>query len=200
MVQSVRNRLFGVLFIFMWVFVFTMQLSGANPKVVFETSMGEIELELYPDKAPISVENFLSYVNSGFYDNTIFHRVIQGAIIQGGGFTQNLEKKKTNDPIKNEANNRLKNNRGTIAYARLPEIDSATSQFFINLFNNNMLDYQDNTVDGFGYAVFGKVTKGMNIADKIGAMSVSTQKGLQNVPVKPVVILSAKVVEEEEDD
>ncbi|MBN2030062.1 peptidylprolyl isomerase [bacterium] len=178
-----------------------MRVNGANPKVVLKTNMGDIELELYPDKAPISVENFLSYVNSGFYDNTIFHRVIKGAIIQGGGYTEDLEKKQVNDPIQNEANNRLKNNRGTIAYARLPTgIHTATSQFFINLANNRSLDYTSNTLSGYGYAVFGKVTEGMNIVDKIGSMSVSTQKGLQNVPVKPVIILSAKAIDEEEDD
>ncbi len=200
MIQSLSNRLFDITFIFLLMFVFTGQLNGANPKVVFETNMGEIELELYPDKAPISVENFLSYVKSGFYDNTIFHRVIKGAIIQGGGYTKDLVKKAVNNAIQNEANNRLKNNRGTIAYARLPTgIHTATSQFFINLANNNTLNYTNNTLSGFGYAVFGKVTKGMNIVDKIGAVSVSTQKGLQNVPVKPMVILSAKIIEEDDD-
>ena len=177
-------------------FAFIIEAEAANPKVVFETSIGEIELELYPDKAPISVENFLSYVKSGFYNNTIFHRVIKGAIIQGGGYTSTLDKKKTNPPIKNEANNRLKNDRGTIAYARVPDgVDTATSQFFINLANNSSLNYTNSTLSGFGYAVFGKVTKGMDIVDKIGSVSVSTQKGLQNVPVKPVILLSVKVLE-----
>lgn len=200
MVQPISCRLFRITFAFLFIFTFMVQVNAANPKVVFKTTMGDIELELYPDKAPISVENFLSYVKSGFYDSTIFHRVFRGAIIQGGGYTEDLIKKPVNDPIKNEANNRLKNNRGTIAYARLPEIDSATSQFFINLSNNNQLDYQNNSVDGFGYAVFGKVTKGMGIADQIGAVSVSTQRGMQNVPMKPVILISAKVLDEENGD
>ncbi len=197
MFRPVLCKMLGIIFIFMFTFVFTIAANGANPKVVFETSMGEIELELYPDKAPISVENFISYITSGFYNNTLFHRIINKAIIQGGGYTKNLEKKATNPPIKNEANNRLKNDRGTIAYARLSDdVDTATSQFFINLANNSSLNYTASTLAGFGYAVFGKVTKGMNIVDKIGSVSVSTQKGLQNVPVNPVILISAKILEE----
>jgi len=169
-----------------------------NPKVILVTSMGEIELELYPDKAPVSVENFLSYVNSGFYTDVIFHRVIAGFMIQGGGHIKNLNRKVALPPIVNEATNGLKNKRGTIAYARTGVINSATSQFFINLVDNDFLNNKNKTQQGFGYAVFGKVVKGMDVVDEIAKVKTGIQKGMKDVPKKPVVILSVKVVEEKE--
>jgi len=174
----------------------TAQNNKHNPKVVLNTNMGEIELELYPAKAPVSVKNFLSYVKSGFYNGTIFHRVISGFMIQGGGYDVNLNKKPTRSPIVNEAGNGLKNYRGTIAYARTNVVNSATSQFFINLVDNHFLDHKNNTPSGFGYAVFGKVIRGMGVVDKIGKVKTGIKKGMRDVPLKPVVILSAKVVGE----
>lgn len=160
--------------------------------VKFETSMGNIVLELNAQAAPVTVKNFLEYVEEGFYDGTIFHRVIPGFMIQGGGFTAEMEKKQTRDPIVNEANNGLGNARGTIAMARGPDPDSATCQFFINHIDNMPLNYVDNSKPG--YAVFGKVIEGMDTVDAIASVKTTTQKGYQNVPVKPVVIKSAKVV------
>ncbi|MFQ6104993.1 MAG: peptidylprolyl isomerase [Candidatus Glassbacteria bacterium] len=153
-----------------------------------ETSMGAITIELYRDKAPISVENFLSYVKDGFYDGLIFHRVIENFMIQGGGFTPDMQKKDTKAPIKNEAGNGLSNKRGTIAMARTRVIDSATSQFFINVVDNLQLDHKDETIDGFGYCVFGKVTDGMDVVDKIRKVETATKSRYRNVPVDPVVI------------
>ncbi len=168
----------------------------ANPRVMLETSMGQIVLELYPQKAPVSVENFLGYVKTGFYNGTIFHRVIAGFMIQGGGLDKNMNEKETKAPIINEANNGLKNLRGTVVYARTQVVNSATSQFFINHKNNPFLDHRDKTREGYGYAVFGKVVKGMDVVDKIaGVQTVTAQNGMENVPKTPVVILSAKVVE-----
>jgi len=167
-----------------------------NPRVILSTNMGEIELELYPARAPVSVKNFFSYVRSGFYDGTIFHRVISGFMIQGGGYDINLNKKTTMSPIVNEAGNGLKNYRGTIVYARTNVVNSATSQFFINLVDNHFLDHKNNTPSGFGYAVFGKVIRGMKAVDKIGTVKTGIKKGMRDVPLKPVVILSAKIVGE----
>ena len=183
------------------VFVLPLSLfSKDNPKVVIETNMGEIKLELYPEKAPVSVENFLAYVKSGFYTGTIFHRVIEDFMIQGGGFDKNMTKKETKPPIANEADNGLKNNRGTIAYARTKIIDSATSQFFINLVDNDFLNYKNKTQQGFGYAVFGKVIDGMKVVDKIGKVKTGTQKGMSDVPLEQVVILSVKIIEEKQEE
>jgi len=155
-----------------------------NPKVLLETNMGDILIELYPDKAPITVENFLKYVDSKHYDGTIFHRVIKGFMIQGGGYTEDGRPKETNPPIKNEADNGLKNKRGTLAMARTGEINSATAQFFINTVDNAFLDH--GTRD-FGYAVFGEVVDGMDTVDKIEAV----QTGQGDQPVKTVVIKKA---------
>jgi len=177
------------------VFPLLAAAGDSNPKVVFTTNMGEIELELYPDKAPISVKNFLDYVKEEFYSGVIFHRVIKGFMIQGGGFDSNMQRKKVKSPIKNEAKNGLKNKRGTICYARTQVVDSATSQFFINVADNNILDHG---VRDYGYAVFGKVTKGMKVVDKITNVKTHTlSNGMGDVPVKPVIILSAKIVGEE---
>ncbi|HEX3045674.1 MAG TPA: peptidylprolyl isomerase [Bacillota bacterium] len=160
-----------------------------------KTSMGDIKLELYPKKAPITVANFLNYVKSHFYDNTIFHRVISNFMIQGGGFTSGLKQKNTNSPIKNEAGNGLSNQRGTIAMARTSIVDSATCQFFINVVDNPFLDHQSDTSDGFGYCVFGKVIEGMDVVDKIKQVATQTVGGYGDVPAKDVVIISVKVIE-----
>lgn len=166
--------------------------AGKNPVVLIETSMGNIKIELYPDKAPITVKNFLDYVNAKFYDGTIFHRVINNFMIQGGGFTEDMRPKATKAPIKNEANNGLKNLRGTIAMARTMVIDSATAQFFINHRDNSFLDYRDNSIQGFGYAVFGRVVEGIDVVDKIAEVRTGTIKGFQDVPLTTVFIKSVK--------
>jgi peptidyl-prolyl cis-trans isomerase A (cyclophilin A) len=156
-----------------------------NPVVVIETSMGDINVELFKEKAPKSVENFLSYVKDEFYRGTIFHRVIKGFMIQGGGFTTAMTKKPTKSPIANESSNGLHNNRGTIAMARTADPNSATSQFFINTKDNSGLDRPQ---EPNGYAVFGKVTQGMNVVDQIENTATGTKGGYQNVPLMPVVI------------
>ncbi len=163
-----------------------------NPVVLMKTSLGNIKIELFEKEAPITVANFLSYVKKGFYSKTVFHRVIPGFMIQGGGFTADLEMKKTDGPIKNEAANGLKNDRGTISMARTSNPDSATSQFFINVVNNDMLNRP--MPDGHGYAVFGKVIGGMDVVDKIAAVRTGMKKGMQNVPTTPVVINSVSIV------
>ncbi|WP_313024966.1 peptidylprolyl isomerase [Pseudomonas lopnurensis] len=164
-------------------------LAAENPHVLLTTSLGEIEIELEAEKAPISVENFLGYVDSGFYDDTVFHRVIPGFMIQGGGFGEGLNQKPTKAPIKNEADNGLHNVRGTLAMARTQNVDSATSQFFINHRDNDFLDH--GTRD-FGYAVFGKVVRGMEVVDQIAQVPTGNRSMMQNVPLTPVKILSAK--------
>ena len=163
----------------------TAAAKGGKPVVVLVTSLGDITLELEPEKAPISVENFLNYVDAGFYDGTVFHRVIPNFMIQGGGLTPNLSQKPTRPAIKNEAENGLKNDAGTIAMARTSAADSATAQFFINLKDNDFLNHG---VRDFGYAVFGHVTQGMDVVKKIGAVPT----GANDVPVEPVVIKHAK--------
>ena len=180
--------------------VMVMLLSGVacaegkkNPLVVMETSMGNVKMELYEKEAPISVKNFLDYANSDFFSGTIFHRVIPGFMIQGGGFTADMKQKPTKAPIKNEATNGLKNSRGTLAMARTNIIDSATAQFFINVVNNDFLNNRDTSMQGYGYAVFGKVVEGMDIVDKIAAVKTVT-KGFPDVPETTVVIKSIKVV------
>jgi peptidyl-prolyl cis-trans isomerase A (cyclophilin A) len=169
----------------------TVSTKGGNPMVLMSTSMGDIKIELYPDKAPVTVENFLGYVRDGFYDGTIFHRVIPGFMIQGGGFTPDMNQKPTKDPIKNEADNGLKNDKGTIAMARTNVIDSATSQFFINEASNDFLNH--NSRD-FGYAVFGKVVEGMDVVEKIAATRTGSVGMFQDVPEEAIVIRSVKVV------
>ena len=169
-------------------------VAGQNPRVVLETSLGDITLELDATKAPLTVKNFLAYVDTGFYDGTIFHRVIPGFMIQGGGMTPGLKEKTGHDPIKNEAANGLTNLRGTIAMARTQVIDSATSQFFINVRDNLFLNHRDNSRNGFGYCVFGKVTAGMEVADKIVAVATRTAGYHENVPVEDVLIIKAHQV------
>ena len=159
-------------------------------KVIMKTSMGDIHLELDNKKAPKTVENFLNYVDAKFYDGTIFHRVIDGFMIQGGGFTPDMNQKTAKAPIKNEADNGLKNDLGTIAMARTGDPHSATAQFFINVKDNDFLNYRSSDTRGWGYAVFGKVTKGMDVVNKIKAVETQNVKQFQNVPKEPVVILS----------
>ena len=164
-------------------------------KVTLETSMGTIALELDDAKAPVSVKNFVDYVKAGQYDGTIFHRVIDGFMIQGGGFTPDMRQKETKAPIKNEAANGLKNARGTIAMARTMVVDSATCQFFINLVDNDFLDYRGPDPRMFGYAVFGKVTAGMDVVDKIAKVKTGFAGPHRDVPETPVLIKKATVAE-----
>ena len=172
--------------------------------VEMETSLGTIEIALYEDKAPITVKNFLTYTEEKFYDGTIFHRVISDFMIQGGGLTPDLKPKETQEPIRNEAQNNLKNKRGTIAMARTPVVDSATSQFFINVKDNDFLDHKNATAAGFGYAVFGKVISGMDVVDAINKVKTGNKSQipdknrniLQDVPVETILIKSVKVQEE----
>ncbi len=167
---------------------------AANPKVLMKTSMGDITIEFYPTKAPITVKNFLSYVTDKFYDGTIFHRVIPGFMIQGGGLTADMHEKQQKAAIKNEAGNGLKNDRGTIAMARTGIVDSATCQFFINLINNVGLNHKDDTPEGFGYCVFGKVTSGMNVVDAIAKVKTGRKAGAADVPLEPITILSVTII------
>ena len=161
--------------------------------VEMKTSAGTIKIELYRDKAPLSVENFLQYVDNGFFDGTVFHRVIDKFMIQGGGFNQSLKKKPTAEAIKNEATNGLKNERGTLAMARTSVVDSATSQFFINLIDNDFLNNRGTTAQTFGYAVFGKVVEGMEVVDKIGhSRTVRKNMLFQNLPEPLIVIETVK--------
>ncbi|CAA0124992.1 Peptidyl-prolyl cis-trans isomerase cyp18 [BD1-7 clade bacterium] len=168
----------------------------ANPHVEFETSEGNFTVELYPDKAPKSVENFLKYVNKGFYNGTIFHRVIDGFMIQGGGFEPDMLKKKPGAPIQNEADNGLRNDYGTIAMARTNDPHSATAQFFVNVEDNQFLNHSAKTMRGWGYTVFGKVSKGMDTITKIKKVQTSRRGPFQNVPVQDVVIKQAHVIAE----
>jgi cyclophilin family peptidyl-prolyl cis-trans isomerase len=164
--------------------------------VVLETNHGDIKLELYEEKAPVSVENFLQYVENGFYEGTIFHRVIKDFMIQGGGFTTGLKQKQNLAPIRNEADNGLKNDRGTIAMARTNVVDSATSQFFINLKDNDFLNHTGKNPRGYGYAVFGKVVEGMDVVDRIGSSPTRNRGGaFQNLPTETISIKSARKVE-----
>src|SRR5690349_2162416 len=170
------------------------QAAAAGPAVVIKTNKGTIEVELYPDKAPETVKNFLAYVDAGHYDGTIFHRIIKDFMIQGGGFTPDGQQKPTKPPVKNEANNGLKNTKGTLAMARTAVVDSATSQFFINHADNAFLDFKNETPQGYGYCVFGKVTAGMDVVDAI-ASSPKGGKGpgvFQDRPTEDVVIESIK--------
>ena len=166
-----------------------------NPTAVIHTSMGDIQLELYSAKAPLSVQNFINYANNGFYDGTIFHRVISNFMIQGGGFTPDMQKKTPGEAIQNEATNGLSNMRGTIAMARTGDPHSATAQFFINVQDNMNLDYsgQGNSRE-WGYTVFGRVTSGLEVVDEIRFVETTTQRPYSNLPVEPVVIESIKII------
>jgi cyclophilin family peptidyl-prolyl cis-trans isomerase len=168
--------------------------SGPNPVVVIETSKGPIKVELFQDKAPISVKNFLAYADDKFYDGTIFHRVIPDFMVQGGGFLPGMERKRNFEPIKNEAGNGVSNKRGTLAMARTDDPNSATSEFFINLKDNDFLD-RAKARDKVGYAVFGKVIDGMNVVDEIAAVETGTRDGHKDVPVTDVLIVKVRRVE-----
>jgi cyclophilin family peptidyl-prolyl cis-trans isomerase len=175
--------------------VTALTLQAANPQVLLKTNKGDITIELFQDKAPISVKNFLSYTDEKFFDGTIFHRVIKGFMVQGGGMTADMHEKSAKPPIKNEAANGLKNKRGTLAMARTPEINSATCQFFINLVDNAFLDHQSNDPEKFGYAVFGKVIAGMDVVDAIAGVATGSKGEHQDVPREAVTILSVARLE-----
>ena len=165
-----------------------------NPVVIISTSLGDISVELFKEQAPVSVDNFLRYVNDGFYANTVFHRVKKGFMIQGGGFTPSLEEKPTRPPIQNEATNGLRNVRGTLAMARTRALRSATAQFYINVVDNRMLDHAGFSPEDFGYAVFGRVLSGMDVVDRIVAVPTTTMRDMDDVPVEPVIIKGARVL------
>ncbi len=187
-------------FLFLFLFLFSgitvADEKTKNPVVVLKTNYGDIYIELYPDKAPITVKNFLTYVKEGFYNGLIFHRVIPNFVIQGGGFDKDMNPRKpTHPPIKNESDNGLSNLRGTISMARTSDPDSASSQFFINLRDNTFLDY-GKTPQKWGYAVFGKVIKGMDVVDKIAGVKTTIKPPYRDVPVEPVIIIKAEIVKE----
>jgi cyclophilin family peptidyl-prolyl cis-trans isomerase len=169
------------------------QPAAGHPVVVVDTSMGPVTIELLPDKAPDSVANFLKYVRGGFYTGTVFHRVVSGYVIQGGGYTADLAEKPTGPPVRNEATNGLSNQRGTVAMARTRAVRSATSQFFINLADNSKLDHHGFSPDDYGYAVFGRVIAGMDVVDRIAAAATTSRDGMDDVPETPIVIRSITV-------
>ncbi len=182
-------NLIKLFFVFL---LFSPLVHAANPIVEFETNQGNFKIELYPEKAPKTVSNFLYYVDNGFYKETIFHRVISNFMIQGGGFTRELLEKKTQPPITNESNNGLVNTTGTVAMARTNDPNSATSQFFINLIDNNFLNYTSPEPSSVGYCVFGKIIEGMNVIHKIGQLPTGNSRGFSDVPIRPVIIINAK--------
>ncbi len=182
-------NLIKLLFIFL---LFSPLVYAANPIVEFETNQGNFKIELYPEKAPKTVSNFLYYVDNGFYKETIFHRVISNFMIQGGGFTREMVEKKTQPPIVNESNNGLVNNAGTVSMARTNDPNSATAQFFINLIDNNFLNYTSPEPSSVGYCVFGKIIEGMNVVHKIGQLPTGNSRGFSDVPMRPVIIMNAK--------
>ena len=188
-----KNFLLTIFASFLYLASFT-SIAGESPKVILHTSAGDITIKLNQEKAPKTVENFLQYVNDGFYNGTIFHRVIGDFMIQGGGFTEEFKKKNTRAAIQNEANNGLSNKRGSIAMARTNAPHSATAQFFINLIDNNFLNHTSPSPRGWGYAVFGEVTSGMEVVDKIAKARTGAKNGHRNVPLNNIVITSAKVV------
>jgi cyclophilin family peptidyl-prolyl cis-trans isomerase len=155
----------------------------------FETTLGNFTIELFEKEAPISVANFLKYIDDGFFDGTIFHRIVPGFVIQGGGFTEDMTQKRTHPAIKNEADNGVKNERGTLSMARTNDVNSATSQFFVNLKDNDFLDHKRGN---FGYAVFGRVTEGMDVIDKIAAVETGRRRGFEDVPVEAVIMTSVR--------
>ncbi len=180
-------------------FIFTLccvrhSFGNANPVVLLESSKGNIKIELFSKEAPITVKNFLSYASEGFFNGLIFHRVKPNFMIQGGGFEPKMVKKQNRAPIKNEAANGLQNKRGTIAMARTSIVDSASSQFFINLVDNNFLDYKNNSPGGFGYAVFGRVIEGLDVVDKIAGVKTGIVGQYGDVPLEPVIIKNVKLL------
>ena len=185
------------LFFALCAILFCINVQAANPQVQINTNKGAITIELYPDKAPATVENFLRYVKAGFYDGTIFHRVIPGFMIQGGGHLQTYERKQVEKPVRNEADNGLKNTTGTVAMARTGDPHSATSQFFINLADNAFLDFRSPTTRGYGYTVFGKVITGMDVVNKIATVPTGSGGPFpKDAPVAMVIIGNTKLVGE----
>lgn len=172
-----------------------IESANSNPMVLMETSKGDIKIELFEKEAPITVKNILSYASEGFYDKLIFHRVIKNFMIQGGGFYPGMKEKEPRAPIKNEATNGLKNKRGTLAMARTNVIDSATSQFFINVVDNDFLDHKDNSSRGYGYAIFGKVVDGMDVVDSIVNVKTGSFGSFKDVPLDPIIIKSVRLEE-----
>jgi len=170
-------------------------MSDIGSKIRFSTRFGDIEIGLYDDKAPKTVENILAYVESGHFEGTTFHRVIPGFVVQGGGLTPDMQQKPTNAPVENEANNGVKNKRGTLSMARTPDPHSATSQFFINLADNARLDFSAETPQGWGYAVFGEVVSGMDVVDRMATLETGSRYGHRDVPVEDVVIEKAERID-----
>ncbi len=191
--NTLRKQIFLIVFILL--FTFTSNIQAETTMVKMDTNQGTIMLELDADAAPSTVANFLTYAKEGFYDGTIFHRVISNFMIQGGGFTEDMDQKTVHDPIKNEANNGLKNDNGTVAMARTGDPHSATAQFFINVKDNDFLNFSSETSQGWGYAVFGKVTEGMDIVEKIKATPTTTKGPYQDVPEEAVIIEKVTIVE-----
>ena len=197
MIARYTSKIVTTIVVFVLFSLICLQLNSAyaNPKVLMETSKGDITIELFENEAPRTVKNFLSYASEGFYNNLIFHRVIKDFMIQGGGFDTEMIPKDTKAPIKNEARRGLGNNRGTIAMARTNVIDSATAQFFINVKDNDFLNHTDNTARGFGYAVFGEVVKGMDVVDSIARVKTDNFNGFQDVPKEPIFIKNVSIIE-----
>jgi peptidyl-prolyl cis-trans isomerase B (cyclophilin B) len=189
--KSMNRALIAIMIVLVFAFA---AIAGDNPKIEMDTTKGKIVLELYADKAPKTVENFLAYLDAGFYDGTIFHRVIPGFMIQGGGFTADMKKKDARPPIDNEADNGLRNERGTIAMARTSNPHSATAQFFINTVNNDFLNYRNKSSQGWGYAVFGRVAEGMAVVEAISGVKTGTHGPFRNVPTDPIVITRVRRV------
>ena len=197
MIARCTSKIVTTIVAFVLFSLICLQLNSAyaNPKVLMETSKGNITIELFEKEAPKTVKNFLSYASEGFYNNLIFHRVIKDFMIQGGGMDSEMRQKDPKPPIKNEARRGLGNNRGTIAMARTPVIDSATAQFFINVIDNDGLNHTDNTARGFGYAVFGEVIKGMEVVDSIARVETGIFNGFGDVPKEPILIKNVSIIE-----
>ena len=197
MIARYTSKIVTTIVVFVLFSLICLQLNSAyaNPKVLMETSKGDITIELFENEAPRTVKNFLSYASEGFYNNLIFHRVIKDFMIQGGGIDSEMRQKDPKPPIKNEARRGLGNNRGTLAMARTNIIDSATAQFFINVKDNDFLNHTDNTARGFGYAVFGEVIKGMDVVDSIARVKTDNFNGFQDVPKEPIFIKNVSIIE-----
>ena len=181
--------------VFLLALILTPAALAANPKVELKTSLGTVVIDLYPENAPQTVDNFLQYVKDGFYDGTVFHRVIPGFMVQGGGFTRNLQQKPTRPAIRNEAGNGLRNAFGTVAMARTKDPHSATAQFFINVADNDFLDFKSPDENGYGYTVFGRVSAGMDVVQRMLQVPTATTGPHQNVPRTPIVIESTRLIE-----
>ncbi len=197
MIARYTSKIVTTIVVFVLFSLICLQLNSAyaNPKVLMETSKGDITIELFEKEAPRTVKNFLSYASEGFYNNLIFHRVIKDFMIQGGGMDSEMRQKDPKAPIKNEARRGLGNNRGTLAMARTNIVDSATAQFFINVKDNDFLNHTDNTARGFGYCVFGEVTKGMDVVDSIARVKTGNFNGFQDVPKEPIFIKNVSLIE-----